>query len=516
MSIRNTSRVHKTLLNVRIHFIFYSLTLIVSFFSRKIFLDSLGADFIGFTGSLSNLLSYLNLAELGVGTAIGYVLYKPLFERDKIKINEIISVFGYLYLWIGRIILILGVLLALFIPLIFPKTGFDIWLIYFAYCSFLASSLIGYFLNYKQTLLSADQRNYVVTAYYQGSTIIKTLIQMLLAYYTGNYYLWVLIELSFGVIYSFILNWRIRKTYPWLESEIKEGKRLFEKYPEIIRYTKQLFIQKLSGTVQWQSVPFLTYAFASLQMVAYYGNYSIITDKLSQSVRTFLEGSTEAGVGNLIAEGNKEKIKNVFWQLLSFRYFLGGVISFCLYMLADSFISLWLGKQYILPHIVLVLIVINVFISYTRGGVTQFLYGYGLFYDVWASIAEIIINLSIACVCGYLYGLPGVLLGGIISQILIVNIWKPYFLYSSGFKESIWYYWIGLFRILLLVVLPMCGVVYLLNHCFSVQEPTTWMSWFLYSIVIFTSYTISTFVLMFVFVSNFRSFIFRFIKKKKL
>ena len=100
------SRVKKSLLNARVNLIFYFLTLILSFFSRKIFLDTLGADFVGLTGTLQNLLGFLNLAELGIGSAIGYVLYKPLFEHDEEKINEIISVFGYLYRWIGFIIFV--------------------------------------------------------------------------------------------------------------------------------------------------------------------------------------------------------------------------------------------------------------------------------------------------------------------------------------------------------------------------------------------------------------------------
>ncbi len=161
------SRVKKSLLNARVNLIFYFLSLVVAFFSRKIFLDSLGADFIGLIGTLSNLLNFLNLAELGIGTAIGYVLYKPLFEHNENKINEIISVFGYIYRWIGSIILVAGCALACFLPLIFPDNVFDLHIIYFAFFSYLASSLIGYFINYKQTLLGADQKNYVVTAYFQ-------------------------------------------------------------------------------------------------------------------------------------------------------------------------------------------------------------------------------------------------------------------------------------------------------------------------------------------------------------
>ena len=89
------SRLKKSLLNARVNLIFYFLSLALSFFSRKIFLDALGADFMGLIGTLNNLLGFLNLAELGISTAIGYVLYKPLFEHDERKINEIISVFGF-------------------------------------------------------------------------------------------------------------------------------------------------------------------------------------------------------------------------------------------------------------------------------------------------------------------------------------------------------------------------------------------------------------------------------------
>lgn len=140
--MQQESRVKKSLLNARVNLIFYFLTLVLSFFSRKIFLDSLGADFVGLTATLQNLLGFLNLAELGVSTAIGYVLYKPLFDHDENKINEIISVFGYIYRWIGFIILGAGLILGIFLPLIFSDTIFNFGLIYFAYFSFLVSSLI--------------------------------------------------------------------------------------------------------------------------------------------------------------------------------------------------------------------------------------------------------------------------------------------------------------------------------------------------------------------------------------
>jgi membrane associated rhomboid family serine protease len=85
------SRVKKTLINARVNIVFYAISMVVAFFSRKIFLDYLGADFVGLTGTLYGVLGFLNIAELGVSTAVGYTLYKPIFEKDNNEINKILS-----------------------------------------------------------------------------------------------------------------------------------------------------------------------------------------------------------------------------------------------------------------------------------------------------------------------------------------------------------------------------------------------------------------------------------------
>lgn len=500
------SRVKKSLLNARVNLIFYFLTLALSFFSRKIFLDTLGADFVGLTTTLQNLLGFLNLAELGIGNAIGYVLYKPLFEHDEGKINEIISVFGYLYRWIGFIILGAGLVLGAFLPLIFPNTMFELGVIYFAYFAFLTSSLIGYFINYRQTLLGADQKNYVVTAYFQSATIIKTLVQMASAWYTGSYYLWVAIELSFGIVYSFILNWKINQTYPWLRSEVKLGKKLFKKYPEVMKYTKQLFVHQISTFVQFQTVPFLTYAFVSLRVVAFYGNYTMISDKLT-SLFVNLWGSLGASIGNLIAEGNNSKIVSTFWELTSIRFLVGGVITFSFYQMLPAFVSLWLGTQYLLPDIIITLLSINFFIGITHQALKQFLYGYGLFHDTWAPVAETCIYLCVSIIGGYLWGLQGILFGGITSQIVILCVWKPIFLFRQGFRLPVHKYF-GTWCVFLLLVICSWGCSFLLLHIIFTENYhyVNWRHWIEYGVVSTSIVFVVLFILMFIFTRGMRNF----------
>lgn len=447
-------------------------------------MDCLGADFVGLTGTLYNLLGFLNLAELGIGSAIGYVLYKPLFDNDHDKINEIISVMGYLYRWIGIIIIVAGVILSFFLPLIFPdsNTGFSLFLIYFAYYSFLGSSLIGYFINYRQNLLGADQRNYVVTGYFQTINIIKTIFQMAVAYYTENYYLWVLIEFGFGIIFSFILNWKINQTFPWLEADIKKGRKLFKKYPEVMKYTRQLFVHKIAGFVQNQTTPFLIYSFVNLSMVAFYQNYIVVIEKLSGLISNFI-GSTSAGVGNLIAEGNNRKILSVYWELFTIQYIIGASTTFLLYVLFNPFISLWLGKEYILSVIVVNLILIRYFMSQTRSVTDQFLFGYGLFYDTWAPIVEAIIFITIAVIGGAFFGLTGVLSGGVISLFLIVWGWKPIFLFWKGFKMSIFKYWGWLLLYYAITFLCVVLSLYLLNLFNNLNPYNSFISWIIYGVL---------------------------------
>lgn len=476
------SRVRNSVQNAKIYMLFYFASLFLSFFSRKIFLDCLGSDFVGLTGTMGNLLEFLNLAELGIGSAIGTVLYKPLFEKDKGKINEIISVFGYFYRKIGFVILGMGIVLSLFLPLIFSKTMFAVFLVFAVFYSFLISSLIGYFANYKQTLLAADQRNYIIVSYFQTSNIIKTLIQMSFAYYMRSWYCWVFIEFCFGVLYSIALNKKINQVYPWLKSSIKNGEKLRSQYPLIMVYAKQLFVHKIGGLAQFQIKPLLIYGFVSLQVVAFYGNYALIIDKVILLLRNLL-GSASASVGSLVAEGDKIQIKKIYWELTALNYFISGILVFSIYNIIEPFIFLWIGREYILSREVLGLILCNMFIMQTRATNDQFLFAYGLFHDIWAPLVEAGLSIVISLIGGIYWGLEGILLGSVISMLLIVVLWKPYFLYRYGFKEEMREYWSGVFKYSILIAISSIVSCFLLKKI-PVDPYSSYVNWIIYSAIV--------------------------------
>jgi O-antigen/teichoic acid export membrane protein len=479
--VQRESRVKKTLLNARVNLIFYFLTLCLSFFSRKIFLDCLGADFVGLTGTLQNLLGYLNLAELGVGAAIAFNLYKPIQQGDRTEINNLISLFGYYYRNIGLTVLGAGVILSAFIPLIFRNSSFPFGVIYFAFYAFLTSSLIGYFINYRATLLTADQRNYVVSAYIQTGNILKTIIQLFTAYYYTNYYAWIAIDLTFGILCCIILNLKINKVYPWLKCSAKFGKLQASRYPNILNSTKQIFIHKIKDFILTQSDQLFIFVFVSLKMVAYYGNYVIIISKLTTFFNTII-GSVDASVGNLVAERNCKKMITVFWELMTLRYFISGIVCFSIYHLASPFITLWLGSEYILNSVVLYLLLINLFISISRGTVDNFNFAFGHYADIWSAWAEGIINISGTLVCGYYWGISGILLGKTMSIVPIIVFWKPYYLFRDGFHLRYSFYWSKTIAYYILFFVS-AFIVHCLIPYITINPYISFGQWLLYAIV---------------------------------
>lgn len=439
------TRLRKSMLNAEVNLLFYFLSLFLAFFSRKIFLDNLGAEFIGLTGTLGNILGYLNLAELGIVNAISFFLFKPLQSGNRKEIQEILSVLGYLYNWIGTIILTSGIIISLFFPLIFKDAGIGIGITYFAFYSFLGSSLIGYFINYRQILLTADQKNYLVAIYFQSANILKTVLQLYLAYNYRNLYLWVAVEFMFGIIGCIVLNWKINKEYPWLRTNKKAGRQLLKKYPSILTNTRQIFIHKIKDFVLVKSDELFIFLFVSLKMVAYYGNYMMIVSKLI-SLFNAVTGSVGASVGNLVAEGNKANMLKVFWEYTTIQHTIAAFLSFTLYNFLEPFIVHWLGAEYIMDHRILTLIIVYIYITNSRNAVDSFNHAHGLYADVWSAWAELIINVSLTIVCGMRWGIAGILMGKVASLVTIVVLWKPYYLFSSGFKMPVSSYWSNALR----------------------------------------------------------------------
>ena len=382
------------------------------------------------------MLNLMNITELGIGTAVGVTLYKPLFGNDRETINDIVSVFGFLYTRVGALIAFAGIVLSFFFPVIFKDADLPLYLPYFMFYSMLYASLLGYFINYKQIILSASQQNYVITIRYQITVIIKTLLQIAVSFLPYNYIWWISLEAVTITIYSLVLNKSIYRYFPWLQTSVARGKAKFKEYIHLWTKTKQVFIFKISHIIYTSSANVLIGFLANLSTVALYGNYNMLMSKVTSAFDGIFTGMG-ASIGNLIAEGNKEKILRNFYELLSIRYFIASFCSISFYFVSSPFILIWLGDTFLMSNNIILLLTIQGFILQARLTVINFKDAYGLFQDVWAPISEVVMYITISLILGKFWGLSGILMGVLISQTLIKMIWQPYYLFKHGFKISV-------------------------------------------------------------------------------
>ncbi len=500
-------RVHRSVMNIKVGMVFYILSLILAFFSRKIFLDCLGAEFIGLTGMLMNIMSYLSVAELGIGTSIVYFLYKPLQEDNHEKINEVMSMLAFLYRCIGAVIGSIGILVSLFFPWWFDNLTTGLPLVYFAFYTFLGSSVAGYLFNYKQLLVGANQKQYLVNAYFQTISIIQSMTQILLAYYYRNLWLWIIVGLIFTVIGIIVFNYRIRQLYPWLCVDLRNGRKNLKKYPEVLKKTRQVFVQKIKDLILYRSDEIMVGAFVSVIHVALYGNYTIITKKLNFLVNILSDGLC-AGVGNLIAEGDKNNIMKIFWEMTAARYLILGIIIFPLLMFLQPFVAYWFGEQYLLSNLIVFLIILNVFLLLHNGTVMIFIGASGLFSDVWATWAELITNLTVTLLLAPHFGIVGILLGKIVSIGFIGIFWKPYFLFTSGFHKSVKVFWKGMIPYYIAFFL-FTGIAFVIKAYVIDIYVNSFLSLIILSIVINTPLILFYFITLFLLTKGMKYFVAR-------
>ena len=500
------TRTKNSIRNSTVALLLQFISLLVGFFSRKIFLDYLGTEVLGLNSTASSLLGFLNIAELGIGAAISVTLYKPIFQEDKATIKEIVALQGWLYQRIAMFIIIGSAVLMCFFPRIFAKMDLPMWYAYATYGVLLFSSLLGYFVNYKQILLSADQKEYKIQFSARLVSLIKLVAQAVAVRYFANPYIWWLsLEVVFTVLSAYFLNRVIYRDYPYLKGKVANVGELRHKFPDVVTKVKQLFFHKIGGFVLSQTSPIIIYAYASLTLVALYGNYQIITNNLNFLMAAMFAG-LGGSVGNMIAEGDKPLILKVFKELFTSRFLAVMVSSICIWFLADPFITVWVGPEYLLDRITLLLIIIAFFMGALRAVVDTFINSYGLFYDIWSPIAEAVINLGLSIGLGYYYGLHGILMGAIISQLLLVYMWKPYFLFTRGMKEPVWSYVMLFFKhlvagaICFLAARALCSVL-------TIDPAAGIWQFLLYGAIVFVFCTLVLGALLYAAESGMRSFV---------
>lgn len=319
--------------------------------------------------------------------------------------------------------------------------------------------------------------------------LIKTLCQILaIRYLRDGYVWWLVLEIVFAIVASLVLNRMVWQTYPFLETKLGRGRELSRKYPAIIKKVKQLFFHKIGSFALTQTSPIIIYAYTTLTVVALYGNYMLVILGI-QTLMTAIFNSMNAGIGNLVAEGNRKQIMSVFEELFSVRFLFTCIMCFGVFMLTPLFIILWVGNEYVMDTMTLLLMTVTLFIQLNRTTVDAYINAYGLFGDIFAPVTEASINICLSVLLGYFWGLNGVLLGVLISLFLVVFCWKPYYLFRKALKQRLKLYIIMYVKHLSVAIVSIILIYFVLKFV-PMHSFESALSSFVYGVFITILYTL--------------------------
>lgn len=436
----------------------YIITTVLSYVCRMIFVRCLSVDYLGLNGLFSNVISMLSLAELGVGSAIIYSLYKPIAVDDKEKIASLMHLYKIIYRVIGFVILGLGVVS---IPLVMMTIG-DVSAIkenvYVIYGLFLFNTVNGYFLSYRGSLITAYQRDYVVTGLGYVSVFVMDVIQIVILLTTGSYLAYIIIQVTCTFFCNIAIAVYAKKCYPFVDK--KDAKPLEKsERKSIFKDIRHLMSYKLSGVLVNNTDNIVITIFGGLVQTGVTSNYTLLTNTLSACVNT-LFGSLTASVGNLNATEDKDKRYSMFKVINLANFWLYGWLSLLIVFVSSNVVEICFGADYVMDISIPLILAINVYMVGMQNAVWTYKNTLGLFkYGRYILLITAAINIVGDIVFGKLLGVFGIFLATAVARLLTNTWYEPYALFKHGLEVKPVVY-LKKYLTLLLILVGVGGVCY--------------------------------------------------------
>ncbi|MBC7525781.1 MAG: oligosaccharide flippase family protein [Flavobacterium sp.] len=434
--MQDSSRTFNSVKNISFGLISQVIQMVLGFITRTIFIKYLAVEYLGVNSLFTNIISMLSLAELGIGSAIIYSLYKPLAEKNEYEIAIILQFYKKVYVSIGSFIFFTGLLLIPFLDSIIPHKPAsiteDIRLLYFI---FLFNTASSYFFMYKGSLLEADQQSSITTKNTTAFLIIQNIVQIAILVLTKNFIFYLLVQLVCSLLSNYWLTRIVDKRYHFLSKHKKEKVNSSLK-KLIISNTKATFYTKIGGALVNGTDNLIINYFVGLTILGKFSNYVMLT-AIATNFLVIVFANVKSSIANVIVKEDK-KSQGIIYDVINFSSFwfygLGAVL---MVVIMNDFITIWIGKSYILSLNVSIMIAVNFFMLGMQNAFWTFKSAYGFFEQgKYLVLLTAAINLLLSFCFGYYYGIFGVLLATAIAR-LVTNFWyDPYIVLKLGLQVN--------------------------------------------------------------------------------
>lgn len=407
------NRTQKTMRNSVIGLAGQLMTILLTIISRKLFLQYIGVELLGLNSTFASILSTLSLAELGFQQVIVFHLYGALAKEDREQINSLVNVYRVVYRCIGCFFIAASLCCVPFLQVFLSDIeATDAVRVYF-----LIQALTGactYFLAYKRNILYADQQSYVSALI---DTVVNTtaaLLSIAAILFTRSYVLYLMISLIKTYLSNVFVHIVCSRRYAYLHSERVDWKLL----KSISSNLKDVVLERLAEYIYCSTDNLIISVFISTIQVGFLSNYTMMLSHIKALIQS-LSAPLIPALGNKVALAKSEDQQFDTFRLLEQVYFwLTGLAIVPVYVLADAFVGIYFGEQYILPSILLTLLCLDLYIHINQDSCLSFLTANGLFRKRRnISIGGAITNIVVSLLLMKPFGIAGILAGTAVSQV---------------------------------------------------------------------------------------------------
>lgn len=407
------NRTQKTMRNSIVGLIGQVVTILLSFISRKVFIQYLGVEMLGLNSTFTSILSTLSLAEMGFQQIIVFHLYGVLAKDDREQINNLINIYKLVYRCIGCFFIAAALccvpFLQVFLSDIEATRSVRAYFIIQA-----LNSACTYFLAYKRNILYADQKSYIAGLIDTVVNTVGTLISIAVAVFTQNYMLYLFVSLAKTYVSNFFVHIACTKRYPYLHKTKLDWSLL----KKIASSLKDVVLEKFAAYIYASTDNLIISMFISTIQVGFLNNYTMII-KLIKNLMESLTAPFVPALGNKLAlEREGERQIDTFRLLEQVYFWMTGLAVVPVYVLADFFIRMFFGAEYVLPGVILLLMCVDMYVHINQNSCLSYLTANGLFRKRRnISIGGAIVNIVVSLLLMKPFGIAGILAGTAVSQV---------------------------------------------------------------------------------------------------
>lgn len=438
--------------NVTISLIMQVVKNILAFLGRTVFVHILGAEYLGVNTLFTDVLTVLSFAELGVGNAMVFSLYKPLAEQNKEKIKSLMKLYAKAYRVIGIVIATLGLCVVPVIPYIIKDVSYVQENITLLYLLFLLNSVLSYFFVYKKSLIIADQKNYIVEVYQEVFYAIQVIAQIVFLLITRQFIPYLLIVIATTLANNIFMANKADKLYPYLtDKNVKPLEK--SEVSSIVTNVKALVVYKVGGIILESVDSIFISALINTITVGLYANYKLVI-RVFRTIGNQAMNGIIASIGNLNVNGDENKKERVFYEMFYINAWYYGFAAAGLCCFLTPVVRIWLGDSYVMAFDAVLAAVVYFYVSNMHYPCFTYRTTTGLFvYGKFVPMISAIINIMLDLAMGIKWGLPGILWASVIARLLTYELIDPILIYQKILHRPVGRYFVYYVGAMVLIVI---------------------------------------------------------------